>query len=403
MQLKIQHPVRQILLAAITSMLVACGGGGSDSDPVPVAAAGTLRVALTDLPACGYDEVNVTVEKVRVHQSASASDDAGGWSEVVLNPVKRVNLLNLTNGVLEELGATTLPAGTYTQLRLVLSNNTAAAPMANSVVPTGGTETALDTPSAEQSGLKINTNVGVGPSQLTDIVLDFHVCNSVVRAGQSGRYILKPVLSILPRATATSLAVEGYVATAIANGTSSVSLQQAGVVARATVPDATGKFLLSPVPAGTYDLVITANGRVTSVVTGVPVTATSKTVVNPSTTPIDPPLSSIFRTASGNVTTTGTTAIPNATVRAMQAIGTPMIEVITRPVDADTGAYSFSLPIAAPVKTAYAAGAVTLVFTPESAVAAKYTLEARVPTKLPQTANVDLTLANVVTPFTFAP
>lgn len=401
MKLNIQHPVRRILLAAISSMLVACGGG-SDGDPAPVATTGTLRVALTDLPACGYDEVNVTVERVRVHQSASATEDAGGWSEVVLNPVKRVNLLNLTNGVLEELGTTTLPAGTYTQLRLVLSSNTAAAPMANSVVPTGGTATALDTPSAQQSGLKIKTNVGVAASQLADIVLDFHVCDSVVRAGQSGRYILKPVLSILPRATATSLAVEGYVATAIANGTSSVSLQLGGVVARATVPDATGKFLLSPVAAGTYDLVITANGRVTSIVTGVPVTAASKTIVNPSTAPIDPPISTL-RTSSGNVTTTGTTAIPNATVRAMQAIGTPTIEVITRPVDADTGAYSFSLPIAAPVKTAYAAGAVTLVFTPESAVAAKYTLEARVPTKPTQTANVDLTSANVVTPFTFAP
>src|SRR5688500_2371130 len=128
--------------------------------------------------------------------------------------------------------------------------------MANSVVPTGGVETALATPSGQQSGLKINTNVGVASNQVTDIVLDFHVCESVVSAGQSGSYILKPVLSILPRATATSLAVEGYVATALANGKTSVSLQQADVVKRATVPDSTGKFLLSPAPAGTYDLVI---------------------------------------------------------------------------------------------------------------------------------------------------
>jgi hypothetical protein len=155
-----------------------------------------LRVALTDTPACGYDEVNVTVEKVRVHQSASATDDGGGWSEVVLNPVKRVDLLTLTNGVLEELGATSLPAGVYTQVRLVLSSNSATTPMANSVVPTGGVETPLDTPSGQQSGLKINTNVGVASNQVTDIVLDFHVCESVVSAGQSGRYTLKPVLSI---------------------------------------------------------------------------------------------------------------------------------------------------------------------------------------------------------------
>ena len=192
-----------------------------------------------------------------------------------------------------------LEAGHYQQLRLALSNNTPAAPFANSVVPTGGTETPLDTPSAQQSGLKMNANITVAANQLADVVLDFKACNSVVATGQTNRYILKPVLSILPRVT-TGLAVEGYVAGAIASGSTSVSLQQDGVVARATVPDANGKFLLSPVPAaGTYDLVITAAGRANSVVTGVPVTTTGKTVVNASTAPIDPP-TSIARNASGN-------------------------------------------------------------------------------------------------------
>ena len=82
--------------AVAAALLAACGGGGSSS----TTGAGTLRVALTDAPACGYDEVNVTVEKVRVHQSSSAGDGDGGWSEVVLNPARKVNLLDLTNGVL---------------------------------------------------------------------------------------------------------------------------------------------------------------------------------------------------------------------------------------------------------------------------------------------------------------
>ena len=90
-------------------------------------------------------------------------------------------------------------------------------------------------------------------------------------------------------------------------------------------------------------------------------------------------------------------------MRAIQTIGTPMIEVIARPVDAVTGAYSFSLPVVAPVKTAYVASATALTFTPDASVAARYTLEARVPTKATQTASVDLTSADVVTPFIFAP
>lgn len=397
-----RNMVQRGLLAASASVLVACGGGGDSDSGVTVATAGTLRLALTDAPACGYDQVHVTVEKVRVHQNTAAADSDGGWSEIVLNPVKRVNLLTLTNGVLEELGATSLPAGRYTQVRLVLASNTAAVPFANSVIPTGAVETALDTPSAQQSGLKMNADISVASNQVADFVLDFNACKSVVSAGQSGRYNLKPVVSILPRVTSTGLAVEGFVDSAIAGGATSVSLQQAGTVARSTVPDVSGKFLLSPVPAGNYDLVITANGRATAVMTGVPVTLTGKTLVNPSSAPINPPVSTM-RIASGNVTTTGQSAIPDATLRALQAVGTPKVELIARPVNAGTGAYSFSLPIAAPVKTAYATGSTTLSFAPEGAAAAKYTLEALVPGKPTQTATIDLGTGDVVTPFSFAP
>ena len=114
-----------------------------------MAETGTLRLALTDAPACGYDSVNITVEKVRVHQSSSASDSDAGWSEVLLNPSRRINLLNLTNGVLDELGQTPLPTGKYTQLRMVLAENTSTNPLANSVKPTGFAEVALKTPSGQ--------------------------------------------------------------------------------------------------------------------------------------------------------------------------------------------------------------------------------------------------------------
>src|SRR5512147_119535 len=107
-------------LAAAT-LLAACGGGGGYSGSAT--GQGTLRVALTDAPSCGFDEVNVTVQKVRVHQSSNAGDGDTGWSEVVLNPARKINLLDLTNGVLAELGQTELPAGTYNQLRLQLAGN----------------------------------------------------------------------------------------------------------------------------------------------------------------------------------------------------------------------------------------------------------------------------------------
>lgn len=376
-------------LAFAAALLAACGGGGGDSGGTSTAS-GTLRLALTDAPACGYDQVNVTIERVRIHTSATAQDGDAGWSEMVLTPAKRVDLLTLTNGVLEELGSTSLPAGRYTQMRLVLGGSMGPGAMANSLVPSGGSERPMETPSGTQTGLKMNVDIEVAANQLADFVIDFDACRSVVHAGHSGRYLLKPVLSVMPRVTSASNAVEGYVAGAVAAGTTSVSLQKEGAVVRATVPGSNGRFLLSQVPAGVYDLVVRADGRATAVMTGVPVAGTAITVANPSTAPFDPPPSTM-RTASGNVVTSGSAAIPDATVRALQTAGATKVELVSRHVDADTGAYSFSLPVAAPVKTAYVAAATSLTFAEESASAGKYTLEVAVPGKNVQTAGIDLT------------
>ena len=245
-------------------LLSACGGGGGDDS-------GTLRLALTDAPACGFDRVDVTVQKVRVHKSGSANEADDGWSEVVLNPAKRVDLLSLTNGALAELGQTPLPAGKYNQMRFVLAPNDAANPLANSVTPTGGVETAVSTPSGAQSGLKMNVDIQVEADKVADFALDFDTCRSFVRLGNSG-YVLKPVIAVIPRISDAVTRVTGQVALPIATSATSVSLQLNGQPVRSTPPDSTGRFVLYPVPVGVYDLVITAPGRVVTTITGVPVT-----------------------------------------------------------------------------------------------------------------------------------
>ncbi|MBL8325503.1 MAG: DUF4382 domain-containing protein, partial [Rubrivivax sp.] len=174
-------PALASLAAAIGAVaLVSCGGGGADSGT------GTLRLALTDTPTCGFEHAWVTVVKVRVHKSATAPDTDGEWQEVVLPTPQRVDLLTLTNGTLLPLGEKRLPAGTYTQMRLVLAENTATTPLANAVQPVGGAETALTTPSGQQSGLKMNIGIEVPADKVADFAIDFDACKSFVRAGNSG-------------------------------------------------------------------------------------------------------------------------------------------------------------------------------------------------------------------------
>lgn len=360
------------LLTLLTLLfgLASCGGGGGIEGTGVAAPLGTMRLSLTDAPSCGFDAVHITIDRVRVHQSAGAADADAGWSEVVLSPAKRVDLLTLSNGALEPLGETALPPGKYTQMRLVLAPNNTANPLANSVIPTGGTEKALTTPSAQQSGLKINLDIDIPSGQIAEFVIDFDACKSVVKRGNSGEYNLKPVISVTPIVPSAGMRVTGFVAPAIALGSTVVSVQQNGVPIKATAPDATGRFVLYPVPAGTYDLVVSAVGRVTAVMTGVPVATPTLTTINTASVPIAPALATL-RAVSGTVTPA------TATVRALQAYtGGPTVEVAGAPVDANTGTFMFALPIGAPVKLAYGPNPSALAFTPDATAAAKYSIEA---------------------------
>lgn len=365
--------LRWIGIMGAAAVLAACGGGGGGGD----SGDGMLRVALTDA-TCAYDHVFVTVEKVGVHKSASAGDNDAGWSEIVLSPPKKIDLRTLENGVLEELGTMPLPAGQYSQVRLVLASNSASGPnsLANSVQPSGGTLTALATPSGQQSGLKLQAHIEVAANQTTELLLDFDACKSVVKAGNSGKYNLKPVLTVVPR---TVTGVQGFVSTTLPLGSTTVSAQQNGAVVRSTMPDSTGKFTIPFLPAGTYTLVITADGRATGVITGVSA-VTATTAINGTATAIALPLSSMADVTGTVSVTTGTTsvALTDATVFALQPLtGGPTIELGSQPVDAVLGTYGFRLPVAAPVVAAYP----SLAFLPDGAAAGKYTIRVQSPSR----------------------
>jgi Domain of unknown function (DUF4382) len=389
---KIKLPAAVIFSSLI---LAACGGDSAVQN-------GRLAISLTDAPACGYDAVNITVEKIRIHQSGTANENDSGWSEIVLNPAKRVNLVNLTNGVLEKLGEVPLAQGKYTQLRLVLAENSTTNPLANSVVPTGKQEVALTTPSGTKSGEKLIQAFDVADGTLVDLVLDFDACKSIVARG-NGAFNLKPVIAVVPKVV--SGAITGFVDPAIAN--SIVTAQQAGKVVKATYPDATGKFTLGPVIAGTYDVTITAEGRAAGVVTGVPVTAGSTVKVSDNTAaaPAITLPASAAGAVSGNVTFSAAAPADGAVVSARQTLTSGTVfEAKFANTNITTGAYTLSVPLDAPRVGAYGSGVLPLVLNADPGAAAKYTLRASATgyTTSPDAA-VTATGAGVVQNFTLNP
>ena len=249
------------LMGLLLAGLVAGCGSGGDGGGGATAQPGTLGVSLTDAPACGYDEVNVTVSRVRVHRSDSADENSSGWTDIALSSPRKINLLNLNdptqaNGALDYLGETSLPVGHYTQVRLVLVPNSGSPnpPFANSIVLEGQVqEIKLDTPSAVQSGIKLVNEFDVPSGQRVDLLLDFDACKSIVRTG-NGTYKLKPVIKVIPFVLN---GIEGFVDTALLGSNVVVSAQVNGESVRATVPNANslpnpnrGKFFLARLTAG---------------------------------------------------------------------------------------------------------------------------------------------------------
>ena len=324
-----------------------------------------------------------------------------------MSPARRIDLLDLTNGVMEELGTTQLAAGHYSQIRLVLASNTGTgtSSVANAVQPTGGDLVPLDTPSGQQSGLKLQAHFDVAAGQTADILLDFDACKSIVKAGNSGKYNLKPVLSVVPR---VNTGIQGFVATTLSLSSTTIAAQQDGVTIRSTAPDSTGKFSIPFLSTGTYSLVVMSDGHANAVVTSVPV-GTGTTVVN------------VHRNGhraagvehggcdghrdgdlvSGGGTTT--TALTDATARALQPLtGGPTIELGNQNVDSVLGTYRFRLPVGAPVKAAFASGS-ALSFAADSAVAGKYTIQVQSPGRATQEKPADITGGPATVNFDYGP
>lgn len=226
-----------VLLAAVLS---ACGGGGG-----AVSGQGTLSTSLTDAAIDGYQAVYVTISRVEVHMSGG-----GGWQSVA-NPEKTYNLLELVNGVRETLGLATLEAGHYTQMRLILGGtpdaqaNIFSQPhsFANYLIDANGVVQELTTPSGMTTGLKVVRGFDINPDQTTELILDFDAMHSVVKAGASGKYQLKPTVKVLT--VADGAIVSGQVRAA--GATPPLALEGALVTAQTVDPasaDASAQVLI---------------------------------------------------------------------------------------------------------------------------------------------------------------
>lgn len=247
------------------AMVISLGflGCSDDKDSNTV----NLRLKLIDAPG-NYEEVNIEIIDIQYN----SSENEEGWTSftpVDGYPIK-VDLTELIAGNDLLLTDEIIPSGMLKQIRLVLSDN-------NTLVIKGEAEPIhLDTPSAQQSGLKLKLNSELEPGFSYTFILDWDVQKSVVKAGNSGKYILKPVIRV--NAEVNSGSIKGNLIAEVIEGdgvNGAVPLKDAVVnvytigdtYITGTLTDENGDFLIQGLEAGDYIIKIEHNSYINYVST----------------------------------------------------------------------------------------------------------------------------------------
>jgi hypothetical protein len=257
-----------LLFSALTAVVLgACDDNGSGPD------GGRLTIQLTDAPAADIKEAFIQIEKFILIGTPNDTS-ASGRIEFEPDDDDFIDLLQLTGGkVMEIVDAADVPEGTYSELRVVLSEGyvrlkdgrvfaTAGADVPDSTDVDGE----LKCPSCAQSGFKVKfQGSGFTVSDNSTVLLDFDVAQSFGHeAGNSGKFIMKPVLRataqtvLLGRIRGSVTLAGGVTIPTCGTTTNNVTVfKPIAVMAGDTltgVTDTTGVYRITGVVPGTYTL-----------------------------------------------------------------------------------------------------------------------------------------------------
>ncbi len=219
----------KLLLLPIT-LLAGCSGDSSTSP----GQTGNLKISLTDSPAT-YEAVNITFSEI----SANINED---WITVNSEPIT-VNLLEWNNGKSIVIGSAQVPAGQYSQIRLIIDDA--------EVVVDGQTHK-ITVPSGVKTGLKLGPEFTVVSGSTYELVVDFDANRSIVTTGPPNNpngYILKPTVRVVPKA------ITGSISGVIANPQNSAiayAIIGMDTLTSSIVDTTNGSFILAYLPEGVF-------------------------------------------------------------------------------------------------------------------------------------------------------
>jgi hypothetical protein len=245
-----------ILGLVLVAVLVSCEKNNNE-DKGPA----SLRFRLTDAPGL-YDKVNIDITgaEIIVNESTIYLDINAGI----------YNLLDFANGKDTVIFDQEVPSGNLSQIRLILG--------VNNTIKVGTKTYNLETPSAQQSGLKLNLHETILPGVSHEYFIDFDVARSILTTG-GGKYKLKPVIKVFTLAVTGS--IQGVISPAEAKPLIYAISAQTDTASVYSDP-VTGNYMFRGLESGIYKLqfipqspyaektlqnIIVSSGNVTKVAT----------------------------------------------------------------------------------------------------------------------------------------
>lgn len=226
-------------------------------------------------------------------ESDAAGDDADSPWVKVFSGKKEFNLLDLRNGRTDLLADAELPAGSYDQLRLVVT--------AGEVTLTDGRVFPLKVPSGEQSGIKLHFEFEVAAEGQTQLLLDVDLSRafqaipsgkiddvSTIRSFKFSPSIAMRLVNLLEAGSISGLVTDN--AAAPLEGAAVTAYRGSGDAEEevtTSVSEADGSYQLIGLPSGSYRLVFSKEGYVDFEIPAVEVQAGAATEnVNASLSPV---------------------------------------------------------------------------------------------------------------------
>lgn len=239
------------IFAGLALLVISC------TESVPDGPA-NVQFMLTDAPG-DFQEVNIDILSIEVLLEDSV---------IVLSTEEGIyNLLELTNGKDTLLVDETIPTGYINQVRLILGERNSV--MVDSVIHE------LKTPSAQQSGLKLQVHEELLPGETYVFTIDFVVEKSIVTTGK-GKYILKPVIRVYTERSTG--AIKGTVMPADAKAMVSVFNETDTIM---TLADTlSGMFMVGGLQPGSYSVDFEAEAYADSTISDIVVAAGETTLLD---------------------------------------------------------------------------------------------------------------------------